>query len=429
MGRKMAEEVTKDPIPNDVVMEGKMAEEEVTKDPIPEDVVMDGKMAEEEVTKDPIPEDVVMSILLKLPIKSILRFRCVSKSCNSLITSPYFIKKHFAKAKQLILRAGKPVASVSLHLDNDSLDRCLQLDFCQPNAFKVNGSCNGVVCLSGIHPKLDASGSVILWNPSIRKTLHLPPPRSYARIATTLLGIGYDPRTDDYKVARIVRLGSSAERPFVFQSYSLNSGSWNENVDFFSRSLENEEALRDITLYRHDNQAIVNGAIHWLLYRKGKINIERYINSPLPLPGHNKVFALSFNLSNESFGEIMLPECFDDRRKAVTDRSFSVFKDSLSVNVINCGLYSGRCLCEIWVMNQYDVRESWAIKYQIEMLHIARPVVHRSNGEILIAGYSWSRLVSFDPQTPRIRDTGLELSIDGYADYFVESLALLDKSN
>jgi hypothetical protein len=125
----------------------------------------------------------------------------------------------------------------------------------------------------------------------------------------------------------------------------------------------------------------------------------------------------------------MLPECFDDRRKAVTDRSFSVFKDSLSVNVINCGLYSGRCLCEIWVMNQYDVRESWAIKYQIEMLHIARPVVHRSNGEILIAGYSWSRLVSFDPQTPRIRDTGLELSIDGYADYFVESLALLDKSN
>ncbi|KAF9676457.1 hypothetical protein SADUNF_Sadunf08G0004000 [Salix dunnii] len=42
------------------------------------------------------------------------------------------------------------------------------------------------------------------------------------------------------------------------------------------------------------------------------------------------------------------------------------------------------------------------------MLHIARPVVHRRNGEILMAGYSWVRLVSFDPKTQRIRDMGMQ---------------------
>jgi hypothetical protein len=56
-------------------------------------------------------------------------------------------------------------------------------------------------------------------------------------------------------------------------------------------------------------------------------------------------------------------------------------------------------------------------------------VVFRSNGEILMAGYANSQLVSCDPQTQEIHDTGLEVLIDDYADYFVESLALLDRSN
>ncbi|KAL3581145.1 hypothetical protein D5086_015477 [Populus alba] len=118
---------------------------------------MDRKVAEE-VKRDRIPEHVVTKILLKSPIKSILRFR-----------------------------------------------------------------------------------RLILWNPSIKETLRLPPPRSFASTAPTLLGLDYDPRSDDYKVPRIVRLGNSAEHPFVFQFFSLNSGSWNENVDFFSSSLEKKK--------------------------------------------------------------------------------------------------------------------------------------------------------------------------------------------
>jgi hypothetical protein len=58
-----------------------------------------------------------------------------------------------------------------------------------------------------------------------------------------------------------------------------------------------------------------------------------------------------------------------------------------------------------------------------------RPVVFRSNGEILMAGYANSQLVSCDPQTQEIHDMGLEVLLDDYADYFVESLALLDRSN
>ena len=48
-------------------------------------------------------DDVVFDILTELPVKPLIRFRCVSKSCNSIITSPLFITTHFKfnKAKSL----------------------------------------------------------------------------------------------------------------------------------------------------------------------------------------------------------------------------------------------------------------------------------------------------------------------------------------
>ncbi|KAJ6727572.1 ASSOCIATED INTERACTION DOMAINS-CONTAINING PROTEIN putative ISOFORM 1-RELATED [Salix purpurea] len=268
---------------------------------------------------------------------------------------------------------------------------------------------------------------LILWNPSIKKTLYLPPPRSCASTVTTLLGLGYDPRSDDYKVPRIVRLGNSVEHPFVFQFFSLNSGSWSENVDFFINSLENKDVLRSITISCYDNQAMVNGVIHWLLnHRDGiamemsSIATEMSSDGWSPLLPDNNVIVLTFHLSNDTFGEIRVPECFDDTTKWVTCSIISVFKDLLSFNVFEHVSYSRGFNCEIWVMEQYGVRESWTRLYQIEMLHIARPVVLRSNGEILMAGYRSDRLVSCQPLTQRIRDTGLELSANGYAAYFVQ---------
>lgn len=271
---------------------------------------------------------------------------------------------------------------------------------------------NGVACLSSQCLQIDSSRRLVLWNPSIRKTLDLPAPSSWAAIDKTLLGLGYDPQSDDYKVARVVRLKSpeyADERPFAFQFYSLNSGSWNENADV-SSSLANEDTLRSITLHGFGNPAIVNGVIHWLLHPRE----------------NNGMLALSFDLSNNSFGELMLPECFDPTER-IAAMSISVFKHSLSFNVLKD--YGGNYVCEVWVMSQYGARESWDKQYRIEMLDIARPVVFRSNGEILMAGYANSQLVSCDPQTQEIHVTGLEVLLDDYADYFVESLALLDRSN
>ena len=44
--------------------------------------------------KEHLPHDIVLNILANLPVKSVLRFRCVSKTWDSSITTPSFISTH-----------------------------------------------------------------------------------------------------------------------------------------------------------------------------------------------------------------------------------------------------------------------------------------------------------------------------------------------
>lgn len=81
----------------------------------------------ESVKKNRVPEDVLIDILIALPIKSLLRFRSLSKSWNSVISDKDFISAYLAQAKPSLLlrRWQNRQESYSLHLDNESLDRSL----------------------------------------------------------------------------------------------------------------------------------------------------------------------------------------------------------------------------------------------------------------------------------------------------------------
>src|ERR1044072_3199964 len=42
----------------------------------------------------PLPEELIVEILLRVPARSLLRFRCVCKSWKTLISNPQFVKDH-----------------------------------------------------------------------------------------------------------------------------------------------------------------------------------------------------------------------------------------------------------------------------------------------------------------------------------------------
>ncbi|KAF9663475.1 hypothetical protein SADUNF_Sadunf17G0054400 [Salix dunnii] len=157
-----------------------------------------------------LPQEIIVDILTYLPVKSLVKFKCVCKSWRSLISDPQFAKMHLKRAyedeninRQRLLVATDPLYSVDFEAasggDNDNT--LVELPF--PNAvnhgdsFAVGlflGSCDGIVCI------LNEVDDVVLWNPSTRESKKLPGPSSSLHKDFST-GLGYDSTTDDYKMS------------------------------------------------------------------------------------------------------------------------------------------------------------------------------------------------------------------------------------
>ena len=141
---------------------------------------------------DYLPEEVVLEILYRLPVKSLIRFKCVSKSWNSLITTPAFIHSHLTRSHSLASYSNKLIVRHCLYKsyvehyklidDNNDLFHQIQnieLQFTSHSIkhFMLIGSANGLFSLYEQERN-------ILWNPSIIKFITLPKPyiKTHGRI-------------------------------------------------------------------------------------------------------------------------------------------------------------------------------------------------------------------------------------------------------
>ncbi|KAF3682470.1 putative beta-glucosidase 18-like, partial [Capsicum annuum] len=65
------------------------------------------------------PVEIIVEILIRLPVQSLLRFKCSSKSWNTLILDPYFMAKHYNHAKNnkkfLIARMNPEICHISYY--------------------------------------------------------------------------------------------------------------------------------------------------------------------------------------------------------------------------------------------------------------------------------------------------------------------------
>ncbi|XP_023918879.1 putative F-box protein At5g42430 [Quercus suber] len=131
-----------------------------------------------------IPDDVVLNILGRLPVKSVIRFRCVSKSWDSSITTPYFISTHLN------------------HNNNNNKD----------------SHDNGYV----IHMPSNPSFGGLLTTDHIRKFKKLPR-TCLGKLENVTLGFAYHSENNDYKVVRISSTPLSTKE---IEVYTLSSDSW-----------------------------------------------------------------------------------------------------------------------------------------------------------------------------------------------------------
>ena len=289
-------------------------------------------------------DDLIIQILLRLPVKSLLRFRCVSKSWLSLISDPQFAASHLelaaAPTHRLMLihdstlRASFVDLDAPLH-DGDSCASSdpIKLDFRRPDPpihIRIMGSCRGLLLL------LFDFSDIYVWNPctGVHKQLPLSPIAAIAKDIRGgfFFGFGYDPSKDDYLVVLGSNESSAAGGVTHFDFLSLRANSWKRIEGTRCPLIEccpDSDKPDEPGAGRH-----LNGAIHWLVFR------------------HDDNVIFAFDLVERSFSDIPLP----DDPEYDFDFEFWVLlnhggKLSLCVRGIN--------RTDIWVMGEYKVQSSW----------------------------------------------------------------------
>ncbi|KAK4723812.1 hypothetical protein R3W88_026591 [Solanum pinnatisectum] len=264
------------------------------------------------------------------------------------------------------------------------------------------------MCLSGkLFGKL---WSLVLWNPSIQKFKTLPFPSIKPESPhMSVLGFGVDlPETNDYKLVRLVYHKNDVfgynDFPEV-EIYSINSGVWRRVVGF--------EIKHCIVKYM-SSHAFAKGFVHWIVY-------DFVANG-----GGLQILIKTFSIADEVFGEIMLPDALTGG--IAKGLSITLFEESHAVVKYGMGMYG--VFCEVWVMKQYGVLESWSRLYRINLVGGLKKVVgFRNNGEVLIS-IRENVLVSYDPNSGRNTGLGIQgYTWSFYVQNYMESLILLKGNN
>ncbi|XP_022158898.1 F-box protein CPR30-like [Momordica charantia] len=362
-----------------------------------------------------LPQEVLFNIFLKLSPKTLLLCSCVSKSWQSVVTSPIFIAAHLSRTstldkKCLLLRRCYGTGSTkkerySLHFDTQTLDLYLELKFPFINwneNFKLVGICNGLVCLSGL--------DILLWNPSIQRVVALPRTSDITTICGApdnyALGFGFDSRANDYKVVRLLYFEDKTlfnyKRSPKVELYEVRTGSW--------RVIGNKAPRCEI-VQSEWRQAFVNGAVHWVAYRE---NSTGY-----------RCFILRFDTVEEGFSIIALPECLVNH--SPSDLKVAMLGGALSIMV--CGWHCfDTYVSSVWVLQKYNVPESWTRLIILDPSQELGMVLGLGeNGEMLMASKR-GEVVLYEPENKLMKGLGIYGAEDSFClDTYVESLALLNE--
>ncbi|RID62076.1 hypothetical protein BRARA_E01171 [Brassica rapa] len=162
-----------------------------------------------------IPTDLIIDILSRLPMKSVARFRCVSKLWASIVDLPY-LKEFFTtrasahpqllfvykeKHKFVFLSSPQPQ-----NLDENSTPEAVKhlsrIPFRGSSCY-VSGHVQGLVCLKFISKRM--SPVQIICNPSTGQALTLPKKRMRRSFTRARNILGYDPIDNQFKVLSITR--------------------------------------------------------------------------------------------------------------------------------------------------------------------------------------------------------------------------------
>nr|BAQ19001.1 S19-locus linked F-box protein 1 [Petunia axillaris subsp. axillaris] len=350
-------------------------------------------------TRKELPRDVVIYILVMLPVKSLLRFKCSCKTFRNIIKSATFISLHlnhttnFKDELVLLKRSFKTdeynfyKSILSFLFSKDDYDfKPISPDVEIPHLtttsacvfHRLIGPCNGLIALTD-------SLTTILFNPTTRYYRLIPPcpfgiPRGFRR-SISGIGFGFDSDANDYKVIRLSEVYKEpCDKDMKVDIYDFSVDSWRELLG------------QDVpfVFWLPCAEILYKRNVHWFAFA-------------------DDVVILCFDMSTEKFNNMSMPDpChFYDGKcygLVILCKSLTLicYPDPMSSNPTEY-------LTDIWIMKKYGEKESWKKRCSIRLLPIESPLAVWKD-EILLLQSKMGHLIAYDLNSNNVR----ELDLHGY---------------
>ncbi|GAU29011.1 hypothetical protein TSUD_165290 [Trifolium subterraneum] len=258
-----------------------------------------------------LPDELITAVLSFLPVRSLIRLKCVCKSWKTLISDPMFVKLHLkrsARNKHIAIFSNEykkcsniKISHIPMHrlLENTSLTIANDPYFDDHGFMYPVGSYNGLLCLLTIN---NDEHSLYLWNPATRSLsikiefVHCDTVHPF--IHWWNCGFGYDNSTGTYKIVTLCQWCKEV------RVLSIGDNVW-RNIQNFP------DAHKCIGF----SGVYVNGSLNWLIIPKqsqhedGKtITINQFVIISLDLSTetYRQFLPLGFLIKCHVFGRSLL---------------------------------------------------------------------------------------------------------------------------
>lgn len=286
-----------------------------------------------------LPQDLIVEILIRLPLKTLLKFKSVSKSWLYLLLDSQFHKTHInfsiknPKITDYTLAAvatvsglGKICQVYTVRSANSSVT--VAKHGCPPITLSLSawllGSCNGLICLTS------DSFRLIVLNPCTGKFNVFPDSMVQYEVGDggcyIRYGFGYDASTEDYKVVKIFsfpRIDDEGRHFNMVNVYSLKANSCSSIEGFNSGHINGNVGV------------FANGVLHWEgCYSHVSVGAE----------------IVTFDLATERLGRIALPSYEGEGIRWTLGESRGRL-------VASCNYEPNKT--DMWVIKEYGVEKFW----------------------------------------------------------------------
>ncbi|GAB4859363.1 hypothetical protein Ancab_010827 [Ancistrocladus abbreviatus] len=340
-----------------------------------------------------LPCTIVIDILGRLPMKTLLECRYVCRAWRAMVSENYFYKLYVTHTPtSLILQIkGHNVNSLRdiyvIEATNDCSITSFNLSIIGgsrddvPNfRYQLGNSCNGLICLR----ELKSREPIVIWNPIMRQYAALPGSVSISD-EKVVAGFGFCSRTNRYKVLR------------VFHEKQAPPGKWAAEIyDFGVDSTWRRVEDAPCAIPSRMPGFYIHNSLHWIIDCASSSGLNELI--------------CCFDFVDEKFRSIPQPPIFSlNERNKYHWSNLGTVRGYLSICAIDAKAF--RPDVQVWVMEEYDVPESW-----VKKLSIRDPAVdwwdpYRwiqvtnffRNGEIVIlCGHH--HVLAYDPQRRTFRE-------------------------